>query len=100
MQITINNQTYEFKDDLTLRELDELGDEPNQSDAKAVNLYNRKRLIAFSTSPKLTNDDLLNMPSLLYSELVLKVLGAHGKKMTNLIVSLNPKPKEDGNENV
>jgi len=100
MIINLNNQTFEFKDDLTLRELDALGDEPNPTDLKAVNIYNRKRLIAFSVSPKLTNDDLLNMSSLTYAELSLRVLGGHGKKMTNLIIALNPKPEADGNENV
>ena len=90
--ITLHDQIYEFKNDLSIRELDALGDEPLASDPKAVNVYNRKRLCAFSLHPKLSLDDLLDMPSLDYITLVNAILGEYGKKMIAIVTKVTDKP--------
>ena len=92
-EITLSNgKVWKFKDDVTIGEIDSLGDEPNATDSKKVlMMYNRKKMCLFSVEPKLTEKDIAELTERDFMLVFKRVILDYNQTMKDFLYP--PKPK-------
>lgn len=95
IKITLSNgKDYTFSEDISMKSLHDLGDEPKAGDPQTqLMIYNKKKIVAFSLEPKLTTEFLDEIPSFDFMKIVKEVIVAYNSKMQHFWLPLK-KEKE------
>jgi hypothetical protein len=81
-----NGEIWKFKEDISLLEFDSIGEEPTiETSKKEALAYNKRKICAFSHTPKLNMEMLDAMQTLDYVKVFSEVVQFHSNKIKDFL---------------